>query len=46
VRSKAELVVMGTHGRRGLQRAMLGSDADTVVRHAAVPVLLVPSRKR
>jgi nucleotide-binding universal stress UspA family protein len=46
VRSKAELVVMGTHGRRGLQRAMLGSDADTVVRHASCPVLLVPSRKR
>jgi nucleotide-binding universal stress UspA family protein len=45
-RCTADLIVMGTHGRRGFQRAMLGSDAETVVRHASVPVLLVPSRKR
>lgn len=44
-RCKAELIVMGTHGRRGFRRALLGSDAETVVRHAAVPVLLVPLRK-
>jgi nucleotide-binding universal stress UspA family protein len=37
----AELVVCGTHGRRGLKRALLGSDAEYVVRHAPVPVLLV-----
>ena len=45
-RCKADLIVMGTHGRRGLQRAMLGSDAEQVVRHSAVPVLLVPSKNR
>ncbi|HVL59640.1 MAG TPA: universal stress protein, partial [Burkholderiaceae bacterium] len=45
-RCGADLIVMGTHGRRGLQRAMLGSDAERVLRHASVPVLLVPSRKR
>ena len=44
-RCKAELIVMGTHGRRGFRRAMLGSDAEVVVRHATVPVLLVPPRK-
>jgi nucleotide-binding universal stress UspA family protein len=38
---KADIVVMGTHGRRGLSRVVLGSDAETVVRMAAVPVVLV-----
>jgi nucleotide-binding universal stress UspA family protein len=37
----ADLIVMGTHGRRGLGRAILGSDAERVVRTADVPVLLV-----
>jgi nucleotide-binding universal stress UspA family protein len=37
----AQLIVMGTHGRRGLKRIVLGSDAEYVVRHANVPVLLV-----
>ena len=38
---KADLIVIGTHGRRGLRRLVLGSDAETVVRLAPVPVLLV-----
>ena len=37
----AELIVLGTHGRRGLGRALLGSDAEQVLRQAPVPVLLV-----
>ncbi|HEY2675690.1 MAG TPA: universal stress protein [Steroidobacteraceae bacterium] len=37
----AELIVMGTHGRRGLRRLTLGSDAEQVVRLAEVPVLLI-----
>jgi nucleotide-binding universal stress UspA family protein len=36
-----DLIVMGTHGRRGLARLALGSDAENVVRAATVPVLLV-----
>jgi nucleotide-binding universal stress UspA family protein len=40
----ADLIVMGTHGRTGLARAIIGSVADRVVRHAEVPVVLVPSR--
>ena len=39
--SGAELVVMGTHGRRGLRRVALGSDAELVLRESPVPVLLV-----
>jgi nucleotide-binding universal stress UspA family protein len=37
----ADLIVMGTHGRRGLRRFAMGSDAENVVRGAPVPVLLV-----
>lgn len=37
----AELIVMGTHGRKGLPRALLGSVAEKVVRTARVPVLTV-----
>lgn len=35
------LIVMGTHGRRGLKRLALGSDAQEVLRESPVPVLLV-----
>jgi nucleotide-binding universal stress UspA family protein len=38
------LVVMGTHGRRGFSHMMMGSDAESVARHADVPVLLVRHR--
>jgi nucleotide-binding universal stress UspA family protein len=38
---KIDLIVMGTHGRRGFSRALLGSVAETVVRTAPVPVLTV-----
>jgi nucleotide-binding universal stress UspA family protein len=36
-----DLLVIGTHGRRGLQRLLLGSDAELVLRTAPIPVLLV-----
>jgi nucleotide-binding universal stress UspA family protein len=37
----AELVVMGTHGLRGFERAVIGSDAENVVRLSQIPVMLV-----
>jgi len=37
----ADLVVLGTHGRRGVGRMLMGSDAEEIVRAAPVPVLLV-----
>ena len=37
----ADLIVLGTHGRRGVGRAVLGSSAEHILRHATVPVLLV-----
>jgi len=36
-----DLIVMGTHGRRGISRVALGSDAEHVVRTSCIPVLLV-----
>lgn len=40
-KQRADLIVLGTHGRRGLRRMVLGSDAEQVVRTAPIPVLLV-----
>jgi nucleotide-binding universal stress UspA family protein len=37
----ADLIVIGTHGRRGAGRLFMGSDAEQVLRQASVPVLLV-----
>lgn len=37
----AELIVVGTHGRRGLSRLVLGSSAEHILRFAPTPVLLV-----
>jgi nucleotide-binding universal stress UspA family protein len=39
--SRCDLIVIGTHGRRGVSRAMMGSDAENVARNSPVPVLLV-----
>lgn len=41
----ADLLVMATHGRGGLERAWLGSVADEVVHHVRLPVLLVRPRE-
>jgi len=41
-----DLIVLGTHGRRGLSRALLGSDAERVLRQSPVPVLLVREPKK
>lgn len=38
---KADLIVLGTHGRKGLGRVLMGSGAEQVMRTAPVPVLVV-----
>ncbi len=40
-REGIDLIIMGTHGRKGLEHAICGSVAENVVRHSAVPVLTV-----
>ena len=37
-----DLIVMGTHGRRGLERIIMGSTAQNVIGHAPCPVIVVP----
>ncbi len=40
-KSGADLIVLGTHGRRGVGRMVMGSSAEQILRYAPVPVLLV-----
>jgi nucleotide-binding universal stress UspA family protein len=39
--NKCDLIVMASHGRRGLSRLLLGSQANEVVTHSSIPVLIV-----
>ena len=43
---QCDLIVMGTHGRRGIEHALIGSDAERVIRMSAVPLLLVKSTEK
>jgi len=41
----AKLIVAGTHGRKGLNRLLMGSVAEDILRHSNIPVLIVPIDK-
>jgi nucleotide-binding universal stress UspA family protein len=41
----ADIIVIGSHGRGGLQRALIGSVAEAVTRHAPCPVLVVRAKE-
>lgn len=41
----ADLIVIGSHGRAGVQRALLGSVAEGVMRHAPCPVLVIRAKE-
>jgi len=43
---KADLVVMGTHGRRGFERLVLGSVTERMMRHCPVPLLVIGAAPR
>lgn len=40
----ADLIVCGTHGRRGVRRILMGSDAEYILRRSPVPVLMIRDR--
>ncbi len=42
-RLKADLIIMGSHGRSGLFKALVGSVSEQVLRDSKVPVMIVPS---
>jgi nucleotide-binding universal stress UspA family protein len=44
--SGSDMIVMGTHGREGISRFMLGSVAEQIIRHANVPVMTLRSQHK
>jgi len=43
---KVDLIVMGTHGRTGIEHVFFGSVAEKVLRHSPFPVFIIPDRKK
>ncbi len=43
--SQADLIVMGTHGRRGIDRILFGSVAEHIVKNSPIPVMTVRPQK-
>ena len=39
---KADIIVMGTHSRKGLDKVLLGSIAEKVLHHANIPLFIIP----
>jgi nucleotide-binding universal stress UspA family protein len=42
---RADLIIVGTHGRVGLDHLLIGSIAEKVIRHSTLPVFVVPTKK-
>ena len=42
----ATYIVVGTHGRTGLSHTVMGSTAEYIIRHATVPVLVIPMDRK
>ncbi len=45
IESKATIIVLGTHGRTGIQHLVMGSTAEYIIRHSPIPVLVIPMNK-
>ena len=43
---KVDIIVMGTHGRTGIEHVIFGSDAEKVLRQSPFPVLIIPSGEK
>jgi len=43
IKASADMIIMGTHGRTGIEKMLVGSTAERVVRHSPIPVLTVRS---
>lgn len=40
-----DIIVMGSHGRRGLDKILMGSVAEKVLRHSSIPLFIIPTKK-
>jgi len=45
INQEANYIVVGTHGRTGWSHALIGSTAEYIIRHSAIPVLVIPMKK-
>jgi nucleotide-binding universal stress UspA family protein len=43
---KVDIIVIGTHGRTGIEHVFFGSVAEKVVRHSPFPVFIIPCKKK
>lgn len=41
---EADIIVMGTHSRRGLEKILVGSVAEHVLNHSSIPLFIIPTR--
>lgn len=41
---KVDIIVMGTHSRRGLEKILIGSVAEDVLHHSTIPLLIIPTK--
>ncbi len=41
---KVDLIVMGTHSTRGLEKILVGSVAENVLHHCSIPILIIPTK--
>jgi nucleotide-binding universal stress UspA family protein len=41
---KADIIVMGTHSRRGFEKILIGSVAENVLHHSSIPLLIIPTK--
>jgi nucleotide-binding universal stress UspA family protein len=41
-----DIIVMGTHSRRGLEKILVGSVAEKVLRHSLIPLFIIPAKTR
>jgi nucleotide-binding universal stress UspA family protein len=45
-KEQVDLIVMGTHGRTGMEHVFFGSVAEKVIRHSPIPILVIPSGEK
>lgn len=41
-----DIIIMGTHGRTGIEHVFFGSVAEKVIRHSPIPILIIPGKEK